>query len=910
MPPRRLPAFPICAIAIASALVLCAHAAPPRLLKEGQLPNDRRLEPLKDLDGYFPFTPPASPEAWRERAEHVRRQILVTLGLWPMPAPVPLNAVIHGRVDQGDYTVEKVYFQSAPGFYVTGNLYRPKNPDGERRPGVLCPHGHWSNGRFLDQGTNTVRREISIGAERFEDGGRSVLQARCVTLARMGCVVFHYDMLGYADSQQLSMALVHGFARQRPEMNDPEAWGLFSPQAEARFQSAMGLQTLNSIRALDFLESLPDVDPKRIAVTGASGGGTQTFILGAIDPRPAVVFPAVMVSTAMQGGCTCENACGLRVGTGNVEFAALFAPKPQGLTSANDWTLEMPTKGFPDLQRVYEMLGAKDRVALTHLPHFGHNYNYVSRSAMYQFLNKHLGLGLPEPVIEEDYPRLTADQLSVWNDQHPRPPGGDAFERELLQWWTRDATDQLSRASASAEARKKTIQPAIEITLGRSLKDVGPVEWQIEVKNDHGDFLEMAGWLRATRHGESLPVVFLHPKNGDGATTVIVPTPQGKAGLYTAEGQIRPDIRQRLSRGETVAGVDLIHQGEFLADGKPLEKTRRVKNPREAAARPRSADDRPLPQGPRAGPAKHPIRRGRRRRALGPLRRRGRRWRRGHFGSCAHLVPFRERPGHSQPRLHPRRREVPRPLRPSTLKRALRAARRRQERLERARLAARRAGPAVVLAHDHQLGVEILPQIQRIIVRPEREPVHADALEPVVIGARRTPAMAAEYPRRVRVHDKAQMPARVEQHAVSGLRTHARDSQEPLPRFSDAPGEQPAQPALTFLRQRPQETPKPARLDVVIARRTDEVRQLRLRQRGHRRGRHHPRLFQARDRALHIRPRGVLSENRPDADFERALRRPPVKMPVPGQHRVIRLAQRRRHDSVSVRWKRRVAMNV
>src|ERR1051325_10436318 len=113
----------------------------------------------------------------------------------------------------------------------------------------------------------------------------------------------------------------------------------------------MGLQTWNSIRALDFVTSLPDVDASRIGVTGASGGGTQTFILCAVDPRPAVEFPAVMVSTAMQGGCTCENASLLRIHTGNIEFAALFAPKPQGMTCANDWTKEMSTKGFPELKQ-------------------------------------------------------------------------------------------------------------------------------------------------------------------------------------------------------------------------------------------------------------------------------------------------------------------------------------------------------------------------------------------------------------------------------------------------------------------------------------------------------------------------------------------------------------------------------
>ena len=80
-----------------------------------------------------------------------------------------------------------------------------------------------------------------------------------------------------------------------------------------------------------------------------------------------------MVSTAMQGGCTCENACGLRIETGNVEFAALFAPKPLGMTAADDWTKEMATKGFPELKQHYGLFGAPDRVMSKAAVHFGHN---------------------------------------------------------------------------------------------------------------------------------------------------------------------------------------------------------------------------------------------------------------------------------------------------------------------------------------------------------------------------------------------------------------------------------------------------------------------------------------------------------------------------------------------------------
>lgn len=567
---------------------MAACAGVPRALPEGQLPDDVRLQPLKDLDGYFPFSPCNSVEEWNRRAERVRRQMLVALGLWPLPTRTPLNAVVHGKIDRENYTVEKVYFESLPGFYVTGNLYRPKNSSGgSRRPGILSPHGHWSDGRFHDAGAEAVKREIVEGAERFEEGGRSPLQARCVQLARMGCVVFHYDMIGYADSVQISQALAHGFSKQRPEMNTEENWGLFSPAAEAHFQSVMGLQTWNSIRALDFLLSLPDVDPDRIGVTGASGGGTQTFILCAVDPRPTLAFPAVMVSTAMQGGCTCENACGLRIGTGNVEFAALFAPKPLGLTSANDWTKEMSAKGFPELKRHYTMLGQPDNVMLKRAEHFGHNYNYVSRAAMYSWVNRHFKLGIPEPVIESDYKRLSRAEMSVWDEQHPKPEGGPDFERRLLKYLNEDSTKLLREAEKDRENFRRVWGGGVDIVIGRNLAETGEISATQKSSIDIGNTTVETLILKNQTHGEELPVVVLRPKQPARGAVVWADT-NGKAGLFVSavNGEIkpRPEVQELIEAGVTVVGVDLLFQGEFLADGKPITRTRRVNNPREAAA--------------------------------------------------------------------------------------------------------------------------------------------------------------------------------------------------------------------------------------------------------------------------------------------------------------------------------------
>lgn len=576
----------LCLLSTLLVVEVASADGPPRVLPAGQLPDDVRLQPLKDLDGYFPFAVPQSPEQWASRAEFVKRQILVSQGLWPLPEKTPLNAVIHGLIDQGDYTVEKVYFESFPGFYVTGNLYRPKNKSG-KVPGVLHPHGHWDDGRFTDIGEAAIKREVVNGAERFLEGGRSPLQARCVQIARMGCVCFHYDMLGYADSTQLSFELVHRFAKQRPEMNTPKNWGLYSPQAEARLQSVMGLQTWNSIRAVDFLLSLPEVDESRIAVSGASGGGTQTMLLAAVDPRIALAFPAVMVSTSMQGGCTCENASCLRVGTGNVEFAALFAPKPQGVTSADDWTKEMATKGFPELKALYAMLGAPNNVKLVNLTHFGHNYNYVSRAAYYSWLNQHFKLGLEEPVIEDDYKRLTREEMTVWDDKdHKRPPSGDAFERKLVAYWTQDAEKQLAALKPTDEASLKqwreVVGGGVDVLIGRDLPAAADVDYEQTEKIDQGDWIRMSGLVRNKRYGERLPMTFLYPKKWNGRA-VIWADENGKAALFTASGEVIPEAKKLLDAGTTVIGVDLFLQGEFLADGKPVEKTRKVTNPREFA---------------------------------------------------------------------------------------------------------------------------------------------------------------------------------------------------------------------------------------------------------------------------------------------------------------------------------------
>jgi hypothetical protein len=418
-----------------------------------------------------------------------------------------------------------------------------------------------------------------MGAERFEEGGRSFMQSRCVQLARMGCVVFHYDMIGYGDNRQIPLDVAHRFSRSRIKFKQPPETGLYSAGALLNLQNPMGLHTYNSIRALDFLTNLPDVDAERIAVTGGSGGGTQTFMLCAVDDRPLVSVPVVIVSTTRQGGCTCENICGLRYGTYNLEFTALHAPKPLLLISADDATRTMTERGFPQLKQHYQALGAEENVAHASLTQFPHNYNYVSRAVMYRWLNRHLKLGLDEPIVEQDYTRLTPEEMTVWDDAHPAPKSDPQFEQKLLTWFTEDARRQMAalrpRDRASWKKYHGVVGGAWDVLL-RRLPPEANVRFETKRQRKHSNYTEQWGLLRyRTFQGldAELPTIRLVPPKSSGRAVVWIEG-DGKVALLEQDGTPKPYIRSLLKAGRTVIGLDLLYQSEFLSGGKPPVRQR------------------------------------------------------------------------------------------------------------------------------------------------------------------------------------------------------------------------------------------------------------------------------------------------------------------------------------------------
>ncbi|NOY00137.1 MAG: acetylxylan esterase [Verrucomicrobia bacterium] len=525
---------------------------------------------------------------WAERQKQIKRRIKVSAGLWPMPEKTPLNAVIHGKKDMGDYTVEKVYFESLPGHFVTGNLYRPagdslKNgvKDG-KRPGALCPHGHWKDARFYDLDEKKRKQLIAIGAERFDSAAQNHYQARCVQLARMGLVVFQYDMLGNSDSNQF---LEHRRG-PRDHMNNPEPgkWGLVSPQAEARLQTNFGLQTWNSVRALDFLLDQEQIDAKRILVTGASGGATQTMMISAIDERVGAAFPAVMVSTAMQGGCTGENGFYLRIGQGNIDIAAAVAPRPLAITAADDWTIDLKEKGVPDLMKLYELAGAKGKFEAHLNTWFKHNYNHLSRTQMYNFVNKHFQLGLKTPVLERDFTVLLKPDLSVWDENHPAPKQvGDDHERAVCKWFTEDSTKQITpllspKNKADLAKAREVIGGAVDIMIGRKLPLAEDVNFDLSDKKEKSGYMELTGVIQNKKHSEEIPAAFAQPENWKGKIVIWV-FPEGKSGMFQADGKLSAGVKKLVDAGIGVMSPDLFRQGEFLKPDEKSSENARVQYP-------------------------------------------------------------------------------------------------------------------------------------------------------------------------------------------------------------------------------------------------------------------------------------------------------------------------------------------
>lgn len=471
------------------------------MLPEAIPQQDRRNTDIPNTDTHFQPRIYSTRGEWEQRALRLRKQILSAAGLTPMPKKNPLRPHIFGRIQRKDYSIEKVYIETMPGYYLAGNLYRPIGRVG-KQPGVLETHGHAPYGRL-------------------EHGALSSGPTLSINLARQGYVVFAYDMVGVNDTIQTP----HIFGDRREQL-----WS-FGP---------LGLQLWNSIRALDFLQSLPDVNPDEIAMTGESGGGTETFLLAAVDPRVRYSAPVNMISAIMQGGCPCENAANLRVGTYNVEIAALMAPRPMLMVSATgDWTRNTLKEEFPTVKAIYELFGKGDLVEAIQID-APHNYNRESREAVYRFFAKHV---LRDPraqqYVEEPIEREKLQDMLVFHGR-PLPDNALTFE-QIIEHWIAAAKEQNAETTDSEALRER-----LAYSIG--------AEWPEKV-----EYESSGERIVLSRPGEGDRVPGLWVPSSKQAATLIVHPEGAEAARKSAA------VNKAMAAGRSVLLIDAFQTGSAVS---------------------------------------------------------------------------------------------------------------------------------------------------------------------------------------------------------------------------------------------------------------------------------------------------------------------------------------------------------
>jgi hypothetical protein len=309
--------------------------------------------------------------SWEKRKSALRACMYEALRLSPLP-PKPASApvITNKRVHDG-YSVENIAFEILPGLYVAGSLYKPLKSKG-KIPVVLCPDGHWPKHRY-----------------------RPDCQIRCAMLARMGAMAISYDLFGWGES----------LLQFKPE--------------DHRRSLAMTIQALSSIRILDYMLSLKEADTSRVAISGGSGGGSQTMLITALDDRIKLSAPVVMLSSYHSGGCPCESGMPVHLcegGTNNPEIAAMAAPRPQLIVSdGKDWTAHVPEIEFPYLQKMYGLYNSAHLTRNVHLPAEGHDFGINKRLPLYEFIAEHFNMNID--AIKDKQGRIDESRVTVEEEQ-------------------------------------------------------------------------------------------------------------------------------------------------------------------------------------------------------------------------------------------------------------------------------------------------------------------------------------------------------------------------------------------------------------------------------------------------------------------------------------------------------------
>lgn len=469
---------------------------------------DWRLAPDRHTNMRLPVRHLTSKEEIEKRREELRFTLRMATGLYPWPEKTPLNVRREKVADCEGYTVEKIMYESKPGFWSTGNLYLPRPLEG-KAPAILYCMGHFEPQRLTREERSDVPQQMA-------------------NFARMGFVVLVLDMIGKVDSQQISHTYGGG---------ELELWQ----------SNGMGVQLWNNIRALDVLSDMEEVNAERIGMNGCSGGATQTLLTSLVDERVKAAAPVNMISLEMQGGCQCENAPGLRRHSENCEMCCMLAPRPLFIAgSTGDWSRNQETIEYPTLLEAYRHYGAEDK-----LEHYyqvaGHQYNEKTRHHVYNFFARTL---MGKDIRWEEQPIEVKDLLDLTWFRGEGKAEGFADDAEFFAAHKAELT---ARMASLDEAEKRRVLAWVT-----GVKDM-------ELFTADGSIFQLDGMtmehnVAVTHGGVQLPFVRLTPANWDGRRVCLALSGEGKDCLD------KPAIRQMLQDGVAVISGDLFLMGEITPD--------------------------------------------------------------------------------------------------------------------------------------------------------------------------------------------------------------------------------------------------------------------------------------------------------------------------------------------------------
>jgi len=356
---------------------------------------------------------------WETRKTCLQKEVREKLGIDSILLKRVKSKPILSKVRNfNGYSVQNFAIETLPGLYVNGSIYTPLSKG--KHALILCPNGHWADGRY----------------NKDE-------QTRFGTLARMGATCVSYDLFGWGESELQVTAIAH------------------------RTSAAEIIQLMNGLTILDYMLSRKDIDTKRVAANGGSGGGTQVIQLSLLDNRFTAACPTVNLASHFDGGCPCESgipvslACG---GTNNAELMATFAPKPVCVISdGKDWTASVPELEYPYLQHIYGFYNAEKNVSNVHLPTEGHDFGINKRKAVYDFFIS--TFSLDRSKLDESKVAIEAKEaMYSFGTKGEKMPANAIKSFDQVEKYFNKKADAKIHSDIDLEKRAQTFVDSLKLT--------------------------------------------------------------------------------------------------------------------------------------------------------------------------------------------------------------------------------------------------------------------------------------------------------------------------------------------------------------------------------------------------------------------------------------------------------------